>query len=151
MPDQNDPMDYSAQYNTKLSAQEERDFQTWAEKEGRANDTYDYDLRGAYKELQSGEMTEADNGHLGDKYKKPNHPTFSDQSQYHGVDGHFGGQWEQGTDGSYQFFGGKTQQLMHDDADMERYFAEREPGNAYVRPGSTQGAPSLSAAMVKNR
>lgn len=77
-----DPNDYSDKYNTKLTPEEEAAYQEWARKVGRSRDTYDYDLRGAWKELQSGTMTEDERGHLGDKYKKPNHPTFSDQSKY---------------------------------------------------------------------
>ena len=32
-------------------------------------------------------------GHLPDTYKKPNHPTFSNESIYSGVDGYVGGTW----------------------------------------------------------
>ena len=44
----------------------------------KANDTYDYDMRGFWK--SQGQMDSR--GHAGDRFKKPNHPTFSDQSQY---------------------------------------------------------------------
>lgn len=77
-----DPNDFSDRYNTKLTAAEEAAFQAWAKAEGRERDVYDYDLRGAWRELTSGTMSEDDRGHLGDKYKKPNHPTFSTQSKY---------------------------------------------------------------------
>lgn len=77
-----DPMDFSDRYNTKLTPAEEKAYQAWAKAEGRERDVYDYDLRGAWKELQSGSMSEDERGHLGDKYKKPNHPTFSTQSKY---------------------------------------------------------------------
>ena len=76
-------------FNTKLTDEEEASFQQWAaqesEKSGRDKfrDLEDYDLKGAWKELQKGTMSEDERGHLGDKYKKPNHPTFSDQSIYH--------------------------------------------------------------------
>ena len=39
----------------------------------------DYDLRGAFK---SGLTKDIQSGHWPDTYKKPNHPTFSNQSIY---------------------------------------------------------------------
>ena len=119
-----DPNDFSERYNTELSSEDESRFQEWARKENRAGDVYDYDLRGAWKELQSGDMEEDARGHLGDKYKKPNHPTFSDQSQYNGVDGYVGGAWsEEGGKTVYRVAKGnllsKTQ--------LARYFARAEP------------------------
>lgn len=89
-----DPHDFSDRYNTKLSAKDELAYQEWAKAEGRERDVYDYDLRGAWKELQSGSMTEDERGHLGDKYKKPNHPTFSTQSKYSTADTP-GGVWSE--------------------------------------------------------
>ena len=96
---------YISNFNTKLSPQEEAGFQQWAvsesEKAGKDKfrDLEDYDLRGAWKEIQSGEMKPDERGHLGDKYKKPNHPTFSDQSIYHNTkdpktgERYLGGTW----------------------------------------------------------
>ena len=78
--------DYSDKFNTVLAPDEEEKYQAWATENHREKDVYDYDLRGAWKELQSGTMSEDERGHLGDKYKKPNHPTFSDQSIYSGQD-----------------------------------------------------------------
>ncbi len=47
----------------------------------------DYDLRGAYAAGQ----TRDGRGHMTDQFKKPNHPTFSNESQYaeHGTPGHW--------------------------------------------------------------
>lgn len=119
-----DPMDFSSKYNTKLSGAEESKFQQWAQKSGRAGDTYDYDLRGAWKELQSGKMSEDARGHLGDKYKKPNHPTFSDQSVYHGRDGYKGGSWgDQG--GKYTYTPSENHLWSRDE--LSKYFSAREP------------------------
>lgn len=83
-------IDMSGQYNTRLSAADESKFQGWAKKEGRQGDLADYDLRGFWK---SGAAF-AKNGHGSDEWKKPNHPTFSTGSRYHGVDGHAGGRVE---------------------------------------------------------
>lgn len=65
--------------NTKLTEIEERKFQRWLEKSGREGDLVDYDLRGAWKD----NAKESAKGHLPDKYKKPNHPTFSVESIYY--------------------------------------------------------------------
>ena len=84
-----DQYHYITSFNTQLSPEEEKKFQSWvaqeSEKAGydKSMDLENYDLRGAWKEIQQGDMAEDDRGHLGDKYKKPNHPTFSDQSIYH--------------------------------------------------------------------
>lgn len=90
-------------YNTKLTPEQEAAYQKWVEQQSfekqrdYSRDTQDYDLRGAWKEIMSGQMSEADNGHLGDKYKKPNHPTFSDQSIYNNTPSPWGGMYQGGT------------------------------------------------------
>lgn len=66
-------------YDTKLSSDEEKKFQSWKQKNAPNDSGEDYDLRGAYKE---GLSRDKSNSHFSDKYKKPNHPTFSDQSVY---------------------------------------------------------------------
>jgi hypothetical protein len=66
-------------YDTALSADEETKFQKWKNVNAPKDSGEDYDLRGAYKE---GLTRDPKNQHFSDKYKKPNHPTFSDQSQY---------------------------------------------------------------------
>jgi len=84
---------FKENFNTKLSPEEEAKFNKWAEsqlkKTGRdvREDMADYDIKGFWK--QGGKF--ANNGHGSDKFKKPNHPTFSDQSQYHGTESPFGG------------------------------------------------------------
>lgn len=66
-------------YNTQLSPSDEAMFQVWKSQNAPHDSGADYDLRGAY---QSGLQPSAANGHWPDTYKKPNHPTFSDQSVY---------------------------------------------------------------------
>lgn len=63
-------------YNTPVP--DEAAFQAWKAINTPQDTGVDYDLRGAYLS----NMQRADNGHMGDRFKKPNHPTFSDQSQY---------------------------------------------------------------------
>jgi hypothetical protein len=91
-----DPDDMTERYNTPLSPAEEKNYQSWAKKAGRDRDVYDYDMRGAWKQG----ITADRSGHFPDTYKKPNHPTFSNESIYHGRDGHFGGYWDQDETGS---------------------------------------------------
>lgn len=66
-------------YDTKLSSVDEGKFSAWKQQYAPNDSGGDYDLRGAYKEgLKPDPVT----GHWPDTYKKPNHPTFSDQSIY---------------------------------------------------------------------
>lgn len=140
-PTRTDPFDYTNRYNTKLSVPDEAAFQAWgkkeAEKSGRnpAADTYDYDMRGFWK--SGGEF--AGNGHAGDQFKKPNHPTFSTFSQYHGVDGNQGGAWAGGQNGQpWTFTPSATNLKVHDAGDLQRYFQQVEPGNQLILSGAPQ-------------
>lgn len=117
---------YADRYNTKLTPQEEVLFNQWAAANGRLQDSQDYDMRGAWKELVAGSIKQADNGHFPDTYKKPNHPTFSDQSIYHGVDGNYGGKWLETPEGT-TFQVGPTQETLWKPAQLQKYFKEREP------------------------
>lgn len=65
-------------YNTDLGADEPK-FQKWKAKVAPNDTGADYDLRGAFKE---GAGRTGRDSHMTDKFKKPNHPTFSDQSKY---------------------------------------------------------------------
>jgi len=127
---QADPYDFTTRYNTPLTPAEEAQYQAWADKLGKAADTYDYDLRGAWK---SGAASDP-RGHLPDTFKKPNHPTFSDQSQYHGADGHQGGTWAGGGNAPFTFTPGPTNLQMMSPAALQRYFQEREPDVQLVLP-----------------
>lgn len=121
--------DMTGDYNTALTPEEEKAYQDWAAANGKGNDTYDYDLRGAYK---SGAATSA-NGHLPDTYKKPNHPTFSDQSQY-STPAMPGGSWTETGDGKYNFVASPTNLKMNSAAALQDYFAKREAGNTVSFP-----------------
>ena len=131
MADQND---FTDQYNTVLNPQEQAGYNSWIAQQSQltgrniANDSYDYDLQGWYKANGPQNLTGA---HLTDQYKKPNHPTFSDQSMYHGVNGMQGGQWNQKMDGSYTFTPGSTNVYSKDE--LQDYFKKVEPGNELVQ------------------
>lgn len=117
---------YADKYNTKLTPQEELLFNQWASANGRTGDSEDYDMRGAWKELVAGSIKQASNGHFPDTYKKPNHPTFSDQSKYHGVDNQYGGKWIETPQGT-TFQVGPTQEQLWKPEDLQNYFKKREP------------------------
>ncbi len=67
-----------AQFETPLTPQEEAQFQIWKAQNAPRDSGADYDLRGAFK----AGLSPAANGHWPDTYKKPNHPTFSNESIY---------------------------------------------------------------------
>jgi hypothetical protein len=111
-------MDFSKLYNTQLSPEEEAQFQQWAQKNNKLNDLQDYDLKGFWKDNQKF----SDNGHGSDTYKKPNHPTFSDQSKYHGVNGLEGGQWDEDS-----FTASPTNTIFRSPEELQDYFNKVEP------------------------
>lgn len=66
------------QFDTKLTPDEEKEFKQWKALRAPYDSGEDYDLRGAFK---AGMRPDA-KGHWPDRFKKPNHPTFSVESQY---------------------------------------------------------------------
>lgn len=123
--------DYRNSFNTNLSPAEEVAFQAWTAAESArrkrdvTRDLENYDLRGYWKGVGRGDN--ASQGHMTDTFKKPNHPTFSDESQYHGAPApwgkYLGGKWdESGYTPSPEMLA-----HTHDLKDMEQYFKEAEP------------------------
>jgi hypothetical protein len=155
------PPDMTYRYNTKLSPEQEQQYQAWVKyqstKTGRdmSNDTADYDLRGAF--LNNAQQS-AD-GHFPDTYKKPNHPTFSDQSMYNGKDGYVGGTWG-GQENAPTFTPGATNLQLHGKQGLQDYMQRVEPNTKLVDPAQVQnvnmpnvGNPSgnkLAAFAVDN-
>ena len=83
-----------SEYDTELGASGEAHYQEWKKTlPEQLQSEEDYDLRGYYKET-GGEDAE---GHLTDKYKKPNHPTFSTESKYY-KKGIWAGKWNKNGD-----------------------------------------------------
>lgn len=86
------PVPETPTYDTQLSPAEEQSFQQWKRQYAPNDSGADYDLRGAYR---SGLKPDPKTGHWPDTYKKPNHPTFSNQSQYAtGANAAKAGRWE---------------------------------------------------------
>ena len=70
-------------YDTRLSPKETIAYMLAKKNSDFANDSgYDYDYKGYWKQY-GGFDTNAANGHLTDEFKKPNHPTFSIESNYY--------------------------------------------------------------------
>jgi hypothetical protein len=88
-----DDRDFDDDYNTKLSPDEEKGFQKWKQRMAPRDSGADYDLRGAYKS----QAAQAKNGHWPDTYKKPNHPTFSNESRYAPYAPNKAGSWNKDT------------------------------------------------------
>lgn len=77
--------------DTKLSPAKEQEFQAWKAEYAPKDSGRDYDLRGAFLK---GYTPDAKSGHFPDEFKKPNHPTFSDQSKFAKDYPNLAGKWE---------------------------------------------------------
>lgn len=81
------------QYETRLTPREESVFQQWKQRHAPNDSGEDYDFRGAFKAGLKPDRQ----GHWSDRFKKPNHPTFSIESQYAtGVNRARAGRWKNG-------------------------------------------------------
>jgi len=120
---------YKETYNTTLNDEQEKQFQDWVKLQSIlknrdiSKDLNDYDLRGFYLNNQ----VFSGNGHGSDMFKKPNHPTFSDQSQYNGVDGNIGGHWSEDNN-NIKFKPSQTNLENNNIEFLKRYFKLVEPG-----------------------
>ena len=78
-------------YDTVVPKEREAEYRAWKAKHAPNDSGEDYDLRGAFME---GLAPDPRTGHWSDKYKKPNHPTFSVESKYAvGADANLAGTW----------------------------------------------------------
>jgi len=132
--------DFTEVFNTELTEEEEADFQIWALEESvksghdRLKDLQDYDLRGFFK---GGHRFDSNN-HGTDRFKKPTHPTFSNESIYSGVVApngvvYQGGEWGRKDDhDTYTPHPSMFQNGTHDRLKMKRYFMDAEAGNELI-------------------
>jgi hypothetical protein len=128
--------DYTNKYNTQLTPEEETGFNAWTEEHkkntGRdiKQDMKDYDLKGIYKAKIK---PDPETGHLPDTYKKPNHPTISDDSIYHETKDPEtkqvvkGGHWEQDNNNQWSFTPSEHNLKQNDKDSLIKYFKEKEP------------------------
>jgi len=118
-------------YDTRLDPEQEAIYQQWASAQGRLNDTQDYDLRGAWV----GGGLPSSGGHFPDKFKKPNHPTFSDESQYSTPESP-GGRWVQDGRGGWVFWASPANLNYQTPQGLLSYFKKVEPHALPVLPFS---------------
>lgn len=78
-------------YDTQLTPEQERAYQAWKLQNAPRDSGADYDLRGAF---QAGLSPDPQSGHWPDTFKKPGHPTFSNQSQYAAARPDLAGSWQ---------------------------------------------------------
>lgn len=124
------PPDMSGQFNTQLPPDEEAAFQAWLSRSGRAGDLYNYDLRGAWK----ANARAAANGHLPDTWKKPNHPTFSNESIY-STNNDPGGRWVQSGGGNnWGFWASPADMRYQSMGALADYFRRKEPDSTVIFP-----------------
>jgi len=167
----NDNQYFSDNFNTKLDTNNELRFQNWI-KEGQAKYNVDlsrdletYDLRGFWKNGGfKDEAFRSRKGHAPDTYKKPNHPTFSNESIYHNTPSDKGGMWmggEWGREGNQDAFTPSTNMLQttHPINFLTNFFAKYEKGvklkipSVIQRPSPTQSPqmPQIPIDITTNK
>jgi len=99
--------------------------------EERLRGDYDYDT---YSKEKEGELSKPyiSGQHFTSKYKRPNHPTFSDESIYHN-DKQKGGQWYQ-YNGKWYFQPSEYNLTQYSKEELQKYFKEREKDAVLVLP-----------------
>jgi hypothetical protein len=104
------------------------DFMKFIEEQGLlANDDYDYiRFYGDRPIFESWENDTTPNKHFTDKYKKPNHITFSEESVYSTPDNK-GGKWYKDANGKIHFRPSEQQKQMRSYEVYKRYFDQNEP------------------------
>lgn len=123
-----DAPDFTDRYNTALPPDREAAFQQWVSAANKQGDLRDYDLRGAF----ASDAKKATNGHLPDTWKKPNHPTFSRESMYSGVDGDAGGEWRDAGNGKWVYYASPGNVANMGADGLQSYFNRVEPDSSLV-------------------
>ena len=106
-------------WNTTVPPEKVKAYRAYLKKYNKGtgyDDAEDYDIKGAF---MAGEHPGPD-GHMTDRFKKPNHPTFSKESQYHGKQ-YQGGRWNEA---EHTFEPGASNLKYH--PDLSEYFKRVE-------------------------
>lgn len=130
-------------YDTQLSPDEEKNFQDWKNIMAPKDSGEDYDFRGAFEEG----VIPAANGHWPDTYKKPNHPTFSNESIYAKDHPDLAGHWQGDT------YIKPSQPLFPNPPQPDPLFPEdRNTGSSPYSPNQQQTTSTLaSLAQQRNK
>jgi N-acetylmuramoyl-L-alanine amidase len=127
---------------TPLSRQEEAAFREWKAAVAPDDSGLDYDYRGAFK---AGVMPD-DAGHWPDTFKKPNHPTFSTDSQYAPFAPALAGTWR---DDVY-IPAPKRMSVTLDEALTPRAILDRISTDAKRRREAEEESPTTTSAPARS-
>lgn len=129
------------EFDTKLNSDEENSYQFWKQSlPQQLQSEADYDLRGYYKEHGADDAE----GHLTDKYKKPNHPTFSVESKYY-KKGIWAGKWDEA--GDFRIPLDTPKEKLEQLIEYWRSGAEPEALLKYDNPQAEKEAEKLEAKL----
>lgn len=119
----------------------ERRFKTYEEfKEYTGSSEHNYDLKGAYNDdeiyfkWEDEDAKTPKKAHLSDKYKLPNHPTFSRDSKYSN-DYTRGGTWTKNQEGKWTYETSPYVESQHSLEELLNYFKEYEPNSNLIYQG----------------
>lgn len=117
-------------FTTILSQQNEGRYQDWRRQlPSDLQNEGDYDLRGAFLAA-----AQADGRlHMTDRFKKPNHMTFSDGSQY-STPQHQGGHWSDAGGDQFVFWASPYNMQQHSLPEIQQYFDRYEPQSTAIYP-----------------
>jgi hypothetical protein len=138
IPTKRESDDFTDQYNTPLAPEERPKYQDWLDQVSKHRkydarmDLQDYDMQGAFK---SGAKPTGDeeSGHFKDTFKKPNHPTFSKESQYSTPDNP-GGNWKDLGDDKWEFQATPANLKYRDRGALQDYFKRVERTSKLTLP-----------------
>lgn len=129
------PTDNGEPFYPKMAQQTDAAYKDWI-KAHKLRESDDYDLYAAYRAgLQPDER-----GHLDDTFKKPNHITFSTDSNFSTPERQ-GGTWEKGMRGEWVFKASSFNLSQHSAKELEDYFRRNEPDSVLVLPDGTVVEP----------
>jgi len=122
--------------NQGTPAPADADYKAWLQKNN-LRESPDYDMKGAFT---AGEQPD-ERGHMTDRFKKPTHPTFSDESIY-ADDKNKGGHWAQTGDGKWSFAPGPANLKNGGIERVRAYLKENDPDVTLLAPtGGKDQAP----------
>lgn len=120
-------MDWSDRYNTPLPDDKVEAYNAWRARLPKALQySGNYDLQGYF--LEHGAEDKKPGEHMNDKYKKPNHPSFSSESMYSGTGDVSGGVWGGDEKTGWTFTPSKYNRSLRTDQQILDYFKTGDPG-----------------------
>jgi len=132
------PAQQPQSFDTTLNAQQTTQYQAWLKQmaaAGYATGNSDYDMQGAFL---AGVKPNPTSKHYPDQFKKPNHMTFSTESQYHGKP-YKGGEWKQ-VNGKWSFYASPDNLKFNNREALINYFKTKEAKSSLYLPGETKPA-----------